>query len=91
MGVKMLHRIFFHLFCSSSHEEISSGARSALPMGVAPEAIVKESFEYRLKYSAPHLHISTRNSFNDKYHRGCASALPDGSSPRGYNRRIFRA
>jgi hypothetical protein len=41
-------------------------------MGVAPEAIVKKSFEYRLKYNAPHLHISTRNSFNDKYHRGCA-------------------
>jgi hypothetical protein len=32
------------------YQEISSGARSALPMGVAPEAIVeKDFFEYRLK------------------------------------------
>jgi hypothetical protein len=31
-------------------KEISSGACSALPMGVAPEAIVeKDFFEYRLK------------------------------------------
>jgi hypothetical protein len=41
-------------------------------MGVAPEAIVEESFEYRLKYSAPHLHIATRNNLNDKYRRGHA-------------------
>jgi hypothetical protein len=33
------------------YQEISSGARSALPMGVAPEAIVEKDFffEYRLK------------------------------------------
>jgi hypothetical protein len=45
MGVTLL------LFtCSNSYQEISSGARPALPMGVAPEAIVeKEFFEYRLK------------------------------------------
>jgi hypothetical protein len=49
-------------------------------MGVAPEAIVKEFFEYRLKYSAPHLHNSTQNNFDDKYRRGVLSA-PNGSSP----------
>jgi hypothetical protein len=43
-------------------QEISSGARSALPMGVAPEAIVeKYFFEYRLKYSVVH-HTLSRNS-----------------------------
>jgi hypothetical protein len=32
------------------YQEISSGARSALLMGIAPEAIVeKDFFEYRLK------------------------------------------
>jgi hypothetical protein len=37
-------------------QEISSGAHSALPMGVAPEAIVEKIFffKYRLKYSVVH-------------------------------------
>jgi hypothetical protein len=45
MGVTLL------LFtCSNGCQEISSDARSALPIGVAPEAIVeKDFFEYRLK------------------------------------------
>jgi hypothetical protein len=34
--------IFFRLPCSNIHEKTSSGARLALLMGVAPEAIVKE-------------------------------------------------
>jgi hypothetical protein len=44
------------------YQEISSGARSALPMGVAPEAILeKDFFEYRLKiYCNP-------SYFNSKY------------------------
>jgi hypothetical protein len=33
-------QIFFHLFCSIIQVKISSGARPALPIGVAPEAIV---------------------------------------------------
>jgi hypothetical protein len=45
MGVTLL--LFTY---ANSRQEISSGARSALPMGVAPEAIVeKVFFEYRLK------------------------------------------
>jgi hypothetical protein len=48
--------------CANACQEISSGARSALPMGVAPEAIVeKYCFEYRLKYSVVH-HTLSQNS-----------------------------
>jgi hypothetical protein len=57
MGVTLIH-----FTCSNACQEISSGARSALPMGVAPEAIVeKYFFEYRLKYNVVH-HTSTRNT-----------------------------
>jgi hypothetical protein len=56
MGVTLLH-----FTCSNACQEISSGVRSALPMGVAPEAIVeKYFFEYRLKYNVVH-HTSTQN------------------------------
>jgi hypothetical protein len=42
------------LFAFIVHYKTSSGARPALPMGVAPEAIVKKSFfEYRLKDNVP--------------------------------------
>jgi hypothetical protein len=36
-------QIFFRLLCSIIHEKTSSGARPALAMGVAPEAIVEKN------------------------------------------------
>jgi hypothetical protein len=42
------------LFAFIVHYKTSSGARPALPMGVAPEAIVENSFfEYSLKDNVP--------------------------------------
>jgi hypothetical protein len=58
MGVTL-----FLFICVNACQEISSGARSALPMGVAPEAIVeKYFFEYRLKYSVVHHTLSRNNN-----------------------------
>jgi hypothetical protein len=44
---------FSRLPLFSIHEKTSSGARPALLMGVAPEAIVESYFEYRLKDIVP--------------------------------------
>jgi hypothetical protein len=92
MGVTLL------LFtCSNACQEISSGARSALPMGVAPEAIVeKYFFEYRLKYSVVH-HTSSRNSLiitclsntRPSLQLEVAVTIFESSSPQGYNRKSF--
>jgi hypothetical protein len=60
MGVTMFHRILLHFPCSNTYQQTSLGARSALLMGVAPEAIVEQNFfEYRLKYNILHHHAST--------------------------------
>jgi hypothetical protein len=77
---------FFRLLCSIIHEKTSSGACPALPMGVAPEAIVKKKtyFEYRLKYIVPTFTHHIVALFNNIV--GCALSAPDGSSPRGYSR-----
>jgi hypothetical protein len=54
MGVTLL--LFTY---ANAYQEISSGARSALPMGVAPEAIVKKYFfECRIKYSVVYRTLS---------------------------------
>jgi hypothetical protein len=50
-----------HLF-SIIHDKTSSGARPALPMGVAPEAIIEKNyFEYRLKDTVPTFMSSDRS------------------------------
>jgi hypothetical protein len=67
---------------------ISSGARPALPMGVAPEAIVECLFEYRHKVSsnASRIFDLRKNIFPyDRFSIGCVTSGPDGSSPRGYD------
>jgi hypothetical protein len=52
-----------YIFSSIIYDKASSGARPALPMGVAPEAIVKKSyFEYRLKDIVPSVMSSDRSS-----------------------------
>jgi hypothetical protein len=80
-------QIFFRLLCSIIHEKTSSGARPALPMGVAPEAIVKKNyFEYRLKYIVPTFTHQIIALFYNII--GCALNAPDGSSPRGYSRML---
>jgi hypothetical protein len=44
MGVMMLSKSYFAFFTLFMHVKISSGARPALPMEVAPEAIVENLF-----------------------------------------------
>jgi hypothetical protein len=44
MVVMMLSKSSFAFFALFMHVKISSGARPALPMGVAPEAIVENLF-----------------------------------------------
>jgi hypothetical protein len=44
MGVIVLSKSSFAFFTLFMHGKISSGARPALPMGVAPEAIVENVF-----------------------------------------------
>jgi hypothetical protein len=44
MGVMMLSKSSFAFFALFIHVQISLGARPALPMGVAPEAIVENLF-----------------------------------------------
>jgi hypothetical protein len=44
MGLITLSKSSFAFFTLFIHVKISSGARPALPMGVAPEAIVKNVF-----------------------------------------------
>jgi hypothetical protein len=44
MGVMTLSKSSFAFFALFMHVKISSGARLALPMGVAPEAIVEHVF-----------------------------------------------
>jgi hypothetical protein len=62
--------------CANACQEILSGARSVLPMGVAPEAIVKKMcFDYRLKSSFLHHHTSTRHNLLI-ISSGACSALP---------------
>jgi hypothetical protein len=66
----------------------SSGARSALPMGVAPEAIVElYLFKYRLKVSSSATIIFDLHKIFPTFcfSIGCATSSPDGSSPRGYD------
>jgi hypothetical protein len=76
---------FFRLPRSSIHEKTSSGARPALPMGVAPEAIVEKTyFEYRLKYIVPTFSHQIKALYDNIV--GCALSAPDSSSPRGYSR-----
>jgi hypothetical protein len=76
---------FFHLLRSIIHEKISPGARSALPMVVALEAIVEKTyFEYRLKYIVPTFTHQIVALYDNVV--GCALSAPDGSSPRGYSR-----
>jgi hypothetical protein len=48
MGVISLHKFSLAFFIFLGNE-ISSGARPALPMGVAPEAILESFFGYRLQ------------------------------------------
>jgi hypothetical protein len=78
-------KISFRPLCSIIHEKTSSGARSALPMGVAPEVIVEKTyFEYRLKYIVPTLTHQMVALFDNIF--GRTLSAPDGSSPRGYSR-----
>jgi hypothetical protein len=60
MGVTLLQSPILHLL-------ISSGARSALPMGVAPEAIVEKSFSSTGSRDNIARHTSTRNTSTSKF------------------------
>jgi hypothetical protein len=76
--------IFFRLLCSIINEKTLSGARPALPMGVAPKAIVEKTFfKYRLQYIVPTFTHQIAALFDNIV--GCALNAPDGSSPRGYS------
>ena len=70
------------LFCFSIFPLlISSGTRTAFPMGVAPEATAKDLC--LVVGSTPYAAIF---SFFPEIFKsiGCANSAPDGSSPRGY-------
>jgi hypothetical protein len=74
------------VFSSVIHDKASSGARPALPMGVAPEAIVKKNLissigSKTLCLLSCHQIVALLNNI-----AGCALSAPDGSSPRGYSR-----
>jgi hypothetical protein len=87
MGVMMLPKSSF-VFCVDfiTQKKTSSGARPALPMGVAPEAIVKKSyFEYRLK-DIMATFIPSNRSFAVIISLGARFRAPNDSSPRGYSR-----
>jgi hypothetical protein len=53
MGVFALFRSFFHLLSSPRNLKFSSGARPALSMGVAPEAIFKNMFRVKAQVNFP--------------------------------------
>jgi hypothetical protein len=84
MVVMMLSKSPFAFFAPlfmKKHRRV----RPALPMGVAPEAIVEKTyFEYRLKYIAPTFTHQVVALFDNII--GCTLSAPDGSSPRGYSR-----
>jgi hypothetical protein len=90
------------MYNSKMYDEvyISSGARSALPMGVAPEATTKclylvvglTSIILSLFYRPPFLPFLFLYfslfllTVPSLFHFiGCATSAPDGSSPRGYD------
>jgi hypothetical protein len=73
------------ILSSIVHYKTSSGARPALPMVVAPEAIVEKlisSIGSSILYPPATFSLEL---FNDNI-VGCALSAPDGSSPRGYSR-----
>jgi hypothetical protein len=77
--------IFFRFLYYSWKLEISSGARPALPMGLAPEAIVESfsSIGSSILFSCILvLLLILHNNFV-----GCAPSAPDSSSPRDYSRK----
>jgi hypothetical protein len=74
------------VFFSIIHDKTSSGARSALPIGVAPEAIVEKKImssigSKTLCLFSCHQIVALLNNIVE-----CALSAPDGSSPRGYSR-----
>jgi hypothetical protein len=85
MVVMMLSKSSFAFFAPLFMKKTLLGARPALPMGVAPEAIVEKAyFEYRLKYIVPTFTHQIVALFDNIV--GCALSAPGGSSPRGYSR-----
>ena len=64
---------------------ISSGTRTAFPMGVAPEATAKDLC--LVVGSTPYVAIFS--FFLEVFISiGCATSAPDGSSPRGYEQML---
>jgi hypothetical protein len=53
MGVIMLSKSSVAFFDIFTHVKISSGVRPALPMGVAPEAIVENLFRVYAQINCP--------------------------------------
>ncbi len=64
---------------------ISSGTRTAFPMGVAPEATAKDLC--LVVGSTPYAAILSF-SLDLFISIGCATSAPDGSSPRGYEQML---
>ena len=64
---------------------ISSGTRTAFPMGVAPEATAKDLC--LVVGSTPYAAILSF-SLELFISIGCATSAPDGSSPRGYEQML---
>jgi hypothetical protein len=80
MVVMMLSESSFAFLAPVFMKKTSSGARPALPMEVAPEAIIEKTyFEYRLKYIVPTFSHQIEALYDNII--GCALSAPDGSSP----------
>jgi hypothetical protein len=84
MGVTMLSKSSFFFFTLFMHVQVLSGARPALPIGVAPEAIVKNMFRVQAQINHFFFDHQVIALFDNII--GCAASAPDGSSPRGYSR-----
>jgi hypothetical protein len=87
MGVISLHKFSFAFFTFLGNE-ISSGARPTLPMGVAPEAILESLFGYRLKYTFSFA-ISRNYLFCSIISSGARPALPMVVAPEAIVEDIF--
>jgi hypothetical protein len=79
MGVTMLSKSSLALFAFFMHGKILSGARPALPMGVAPEAISKNLF--RVLAQINHLFFDHQIIAYLIISSGAWPALPMGVAP----------
>jgi hypothetical protein len=73
------------ILSSIVHYKTSSGVRPALPMGVAPEAIVEKLISSIGSKTMCLLSCHEIITYLNKI-VGCALSALDGSSPRGYSR-----